>query len=190
MTGQTVENQQFLRQDFSSGILPGSLFESCSFTACRFAGGRFASTVFRECSFKNCDFSLADLSGVSLQEAVFTGCKLLGVQFSLCRQPLLSFRFEECLMRMVSFAGLKIRETRFSGCDLAEADFTGADLAGSVFDRCGLGRASFMRTSLEKADLRSAVGYSIDPAENRLRKARVSYPALLGLLDASGIEVD
>ena len=50
--------------------------------------------------------------------------------------------------------------------------------------------ASFDRTNLEKADLRTANNYTIDPAINRVKKARFAYPGVLGLLRNYDLRID
>jgi len=60
----------------------------------------------------------------------------------------------------------------------------------AVFDRCDLTRAVFHRTNLEKADFTSAVGYSIDPELNHLKKAKFASQGLLGLLEKHELEVE
>ena len=73
---------------------------------------------------------------------------------------------------------------------LHEADFTGCDLTGAVFDGCDLRGARFDNTILEKADLRTAFNYSIDPTINRVKKARFALPAVVGLLERFDILVE
>lgn len=68
-------------------------------------------------------------------------------------------------------------------------DFTECDLTGSVFDRCDLRGALFDATVLERCDMRGISGYSIDPARNRLRRARFSLDGG-GLLGTYGIEIE
>jgi hypothetical protein len=53
-------------------------------------------------------------------------------------------------------------------------------LQGSTFDN----------TILEKADLRTAFNFSINPVNNRIRKAKFSIAGLAGLLDQFDIEID
>ena len=69
-------------------------------------------------------------------------------------------------------------------------DFTEADLTSSLFDNCELAGARFERTILEKADLRTSRNYSIDPELNKIKKARFSYPGVLGLLSKYEIDID
>ena len=68
-------------------------------------------------------------------------------------------------------------------------DFTECDLAASVFDNCDLKLAAFENTILEKADLRSSYNYSINPELNKIKKAKFSLPAVVGLLDKYDIEI-
>ncbi|NTW53920.1 MAG: pentapeptide repeat-containing protein [Chlorobaculum sp.] len=183
--GKVFEKIASVDFDRSSGV-----FEGCRFAQCNFTQADFSDLVFRECAFEQCDMSMAKLARASLQEVRFTGCKLLGVQFGECRKLLLGMRFERCMMRLALFSGLDLKNTPFTDCDLQEADFTGANLSGAVFSNCDLRLAIFFHTNLEKADLRTAVNFSIPPESNRLRKAKFSLSGLPGLLDAYGIEIE
>ena len=60
----------------------------------------------------------------------------------------------------------------------------------AVFDGCDLADAVFERTVLEKADLRGAINYSIDPAVNRVKKARFSLEGVRGLLGKYDILIE
>jgi len=63
-------------------------------------------------------------------------------------------------------------------------------LSDSVFDNCDLTGATFYITNIEKADFRTSDNYSIDPENNRIKKAKFSLPAVTGLLDKYDIKVD
>jgi fluoroquinolone resistance protein len=43
---------------------------------------------------------------------------------------------------------------------------------------------------LEKADLRTAYNYSIDPSINKIKKAKFSLPGVVGLLSKYDIEIE
>ena len=58
-----------------------------------------------------------------------------------------------------------------------------------VFKECDLYYASFHHTNLEKADFTTARNYALNPAANRLKKAKFSRYGLEGLLTGLGIEV-
>ena len=83
-----------------------------------------------------------------------------------------------------------MKKTLFSHCSLQEVDFTESLLTEAVFEDCNLRDAKFENTVLEKADLRTAINFSINPEMNKIRKARFSYPAVLTLLDKYGIMID
>jgi fluoroquinolone resistance protein len=53
-------------------------------------------------------------------------------------------------------------------------DFAESDLSHSVFANYDLDGSIFDNTNLEKADLRSAFNYNIDPDKDRIRKAKFS----------------
>ena len=69
-------------------------------------------------------------------------------------------------------------------------DFTESDLTGAIFSNCNLTKSLFDNTILEKADLRTAYNYSIDPENNRVKKAKFSVPGLPGLLDKYDLEIE
>ena len=71
-----------------------------------------------------------------------------------------------------------------------EVDFTASDLSAALFDNCDLQGATFEGTNLEKADFRTAYNYTIDPVQNRLRKARFSQSGIAGLLRNFDIEIE
>jgi hypothetical protein len=49
--------------------------------------------------------------------------------------------------------------------------------------------ATFENTILEKADLRTAYNYSIDPTMNKIKKAMFSKAGISGLLDRLDIDI-
>jgi len=121
--------------------------------------------------------------------AVFRGCKLMGVDFSKVRKFLLSMSFEECNLNDAFFFGLSLKGIRFSNCSMEEANFSEAMLAEANFGGCNLTGAIFDRTNLERADFTYASGYSINPENNRIRKAKFSIPGVIGLLNSYDIDI-
>ena len=73
---------------------------------------------------------------------------------------------------------------------MKEADFTETDLTGSVLDNCDLAKAVFDRTILTGADLRTSYNYSIDPDNNKIKKARFSVYGVSGLLGKYDIVIE
>lgn len=72
---------------------------------------------------------------------------------------------------------------------MQEADFSEADLTSVFFENCDLLQSTFFHTNLEKANFTSAFNYSVNPENNRLRKAKFSIPGVIGLMDTYGIEI-
>lgn len=170
----------------------GAGLMAIEYSRCTFDGLDLKSTdlkgkVFVECIFRNCDLSLAGVVRTSWRGVRFENCKLLGLRFDQCHDFLLELAFDTCILDLSSFHGLRLRNTEFSNCRLRETDLSSADLSGASFVACDLGGAVFDRTVLEGADLRTGQHYSIDPANNKIRKARFSRVGLEGLLHSSGI---
>ena len=185
-----IEKQLFERIDYTVNGLPRGEYENCTFLNCNFYNAELSHITFRECRFENCDFSLAKFKNTALSGILFVGCKLLGVSFEECNPFLLGLDFENCLLKLAVFNKLKLKKTRFKNCNLQETDFTETDLTASTLDNCDLQRAIFDKTLLEKADFRTSFNYSIDPENNRIKKARFSRVGVVGLLDKFGIEIE
>jgi uncharacterized protein YjbI with pentapeptide repeats len=83
-----------------------------------------------------------------------------------------------------------MKKTQFIDCSLKEVDFSEVELTEAVFIACDLIGTVFENTVLVKADLRTAINYSIDPERNKLKKARFSFPAAAGLLNKYQLVID
>jgi uncharacterized protein YjbI with pentapeptide repeats len=75
-----------------------------------------------------------------------------------------------------------MKGTSFINCLLKECDFSEADLREADFDSSDLSDATFDQTLLEKADFTSAIGFRIQPDQNRIKGAMFSRDNLAGLL--------
>jgi uncharacterized protein YjbI with pentapeptide repeats len=176
--------------NLSEQNLSGIEFELCVFKDCDFTKADLSMSNFLDCEFENCNFSMVKLANTGIQSTKFKNCKMLGVDFSRCKDFLLSFRFESCKIDYSSFHGKKISKTVFMSCSLKEANFVDADLSASVFKDTDLSACVFNQTNLEKADLREAYGFIIDPEINKLKAAKFSANGLPGLLMKYGIKVE
>lgn len=165
-------------------------YENCSFKHCDFSNQDLSEYKFIDCIFQNCNLSLVKLSKTAFQDIQFIHCKLLGIRFEECNPFSLSFSFKGCLLNHATFYQLKIPKTKFAHCSLLDVDFTGTDLSGSSFESCNLSGAIFDRTNLEKADLRKADGFSIDPSINRMKNAKFATQGLPGLLYKYKLEIE
>ena len=184
-----IEQQLFTKQDYSETPLPKGDYDTCNFRNCNFAGSDLSGIRFMDCTFTGCDLSNATVIKSSFQETVFKECKMLGLHFEKCDQLGLTVRFENCQLDHSSFYQVKLNHTIFLNTSLREVDFTETDLKNALFDQCDLLNAIFDHTNLERADLSSALNYSIDPESNRIRGAKFSLPSVVGLLNRYNIEI-
>lgn len=177
-----VEDKQFEGIDYTIKKLHAGEYENCEFTNCNFAEGNLSKITFIDCVFDNCNLSAANINGTAFQEISFSNCKLMGLRFEDCNQFLFTVNFTGCLLNLSTFYKMKLKNTRFTNCSMQDVDFTETDLTSAEFDNCNLLQAVFDNTILEKADLRTAINFSIDPERNKLKKAKFSSSALSGLL--------
>ena len=190
MNSTFFEDQAFKGLDFSEKNLPRGTYENCTFINCVFSGTDLSGIFFISSTFENCDLSLIKTSGTAFREIKFKGCKLLGVHFDECNLFLLSMYFNNCQLNLSSFYKLKLKKIIFKDCSLQEVDFAEADLSAARFSNCDMMGAVFVRSILEKADFGTAFNYSIDPEENRMKKAVFSQHGLAGLLGKYNIVIE
>lgn len=171
-------------------LLGHTEFDEFRFVGCDFCGADFSRLRFSGCLFEHCNLSSARLAGAALQNVAFTDCKLLGLQFTACRDLLFGVHFDQCQLRYVSFAGRVMPGTRFVGCSLEEADFADADLSTAVFQDCTLTGAVFQNTRLAGADFRGATGFVIDPESNGITGAHFTLSGLLGVVARYNLVVE
>jgi uncharacterized protein YjbI with pentapeptide repeats len=165
-------------------------YESCIFNECNFLELDFSGSVFANCTFNSCNLSMVKLTKTAFREVVFKDCKMLGLRFDNCNELGLSVSFENCQLNHSSFYKTKIKKTVFKNSQLQEVDFAEADLTNSVFDNSNLLLSVFEFTILEKADFRTAYNYTINPENNRIKKAKFSISGVAGLLDKYDIEIE
>ncbi|MBF9221675.1 pentapeptide repeat-containing protein [Hymenobacter ruricola] len=171
-------------------LLGHAEFDEFRFVNCDFSGADFSRLRFSECLFEHCNLATVRLAGTALQNVAFADCKLLGLQFTACRDMLFGVHFDQCQLRYASFAGRTMPGTRFVGCGLEEADFADADLTGAVFQDCALAGAVFQNTRLAGADFTSATGFIIDPETNPLLGAKFTLQGLVGVVAKFGLVIE
>ena len=184
------EDKTFTSVDYTDKKLRGREFLRCEFVNCDFSNSDLGDNDFADCHFKNCNFSLAKVSGTGFSDVKFTGCKVLGIDFSKSSKFLFSFSFEHCHLDYSTFFGRKLKKTKFIECSLKETDFEEADLTASVFHNCDLTGATFIKSVLEKTDFRTARHFNIDPAANKVKGAKFSNEGLIGLLYKYQLDID
>jgi fluoroquinolone resistance protein len=190
MNQECIEQQLFTKQDYTETPLPKGEYDTCNFRDCTFSGSDLSRSRFSDCSFKGCDLSNVKVLQSSFQECIFKECKMLGIHFENCDQLGLTFRFENCQLNHSSFYQVKLNHTVFQKSSLREVDFSESDLRNSLFDECDLLAATFDHSNLERANLSTAINYSIDPESNRIRGAKFSLPSVVGLLSKYQVEIE
>lgn len=157
-------------------------FEEYHFIGFDFSQTNLSGWRFSECLLENCNLAGASIANTAFQNVAFAGCKLIGLQFQVCRDMLFGVHFDQCQLDYSSFFGRALPNTRFVGCSLQEADFTQADLTNAVFQDCRLQRTVFQQTRLLGVDFRTAQDVVLDPAQNEVKRAQFSLQSLPGLL--------
>ncbi len=186
----TVQPRLFEKVDFNVAPLPTDEYENCLFKNCYFSNANLSGFIFDSCEFLSSNLSLANLGNTVLRDVRFADCKLLGLRFDDCNQFGISMSFTDCVLNYSSFFRVRQPKSVFKNVLLHDVDFSESDFSGAVFDNCDLQTATFDRTNLEKADFRTAFNYRIDPTANKVKKARFSLPAVVGLLDGFNIVIE
>ena len=184
------EDKIFKAENFSGRSLNEYSFIDCFFENCNFTESSWINAKFCSCTFKNCNISLVDLKGCRIQEVLFEECKIVGAEFLKCntdfifsmdaKKTFIQYcNFSELDMRKTSFQGSKIYDSTFINTCLAEANFSDTDLKGILFRCCDLNKSNFC----------GALNYVIDPLINKVKKAKFSFPEVIGLLKGFDIEI-
>lgn len=189
MTINYFEDKTFDKRNGSAQNLEKGEYENCRFTNCDFSEADFNEFQFSDCDFVDCNLSLSKVQKTAFRDVRFNNCKMLGVHFDGCNTFGLQFAFSSCILNHSTFYKLNLKKAAFKHCQLVETDFTETDLSSALFDECDLTGATFYYTNLEKANLRTARNYSIDPEQNRIAKAQFSLPEIHGLLHKYGIVI-
>jgi uncharacterized protein YjbI with pentapeptide repeats len=172
------------------GALPKGEYDGCKFTQLDLSGADLSGYSFLDCQFNHSNLGNMKLQGTAMKSVAFQDCKLTGLQFADCHPFLFAVSFKDCRLEYASFHGKSMKATKFIRCDLTEVDFTESDLSRSVFEDCKMGGSQFSGANLERADLRTSEGFTIDPRTTKLKKAMFRLSGLPGLLAAHDIIIE
>lgn len=178
-----IEEKIFEKNNFETSGVPIGDYEGCRFNNCNFSSADLGRIHFIDCVFNSCNISVAKLHDASFRNVMFLNCKLFGLIFQDTNNFLFAAGFDGCILNNCSFYKMNLKKIGFKNCVLNEIDFSEADLSHAVFENCDLLKSVFENTILEKADLRTSYNYSINPEINKIKKAKFSLPAAIGLLD-------
>lgn len=185
-----TEDQLFSKEDFVENPLPGGTYDNCKFINCNFEKADVSGVQFCDCTFTGCNLTMINAPMAVFNDARFIDCKMIGIHFEQCSDFIFMVSFDRCNLNHSSFFKRKLKKTRFEGCTLHNTDFTGTDLSAAIFDNCDLLDAKFEQTVLEKADLRTAFNYNLDPDQNKIKKAKFSLAGIQGLLAKFDIVIE
>jgi fluoroquinolone resistance protein len=185
-----IENSTFERNDFTQIPLAKCEYENCNFIICDFSNSTLAGIAFLNCRFSGCNLSMTKLTRTVFRDAQFLDCKMLGLHFGDCVQIGLTLNMDNCNLSHSSFYKTKLKNSVFKNSRLHELDFTESDLSNVFFSGCDLNGSLFDNTNMEKADLRTAFNYNIDPERNRIKKAKFSLDGVPGLLNKYDIQIE
>ena len=184
------EDKQFERLDCSTTPFQIADYEGCKFQHSNLSAATLSGSHFIDCIFIGCNLSMAKLIKTAFKNVQFKDCKLTGLHFDDCEPFLFEVAFDHCGLEMASFYRMKMQKTKFLHCILKTVEFSESNLEQSVFSECDLNDAIFNNTRLEKADFRTAYNYVIDPALNKIKKAKFGYAGISGLLQQFDIVIE
>jgi len=190
MAKNCISDQEFKNENYTVDFLTIGEYENCNFLNCNFLESELSEILFVDCSFKNSDLSNAKLRNTSFQNAEFEECKMLGLHFEECNPFLFAVRCNSSILNFSSFFKVSLKNTGLTNCQLQDVDFTEADCSHVNFGGSDCLSANFFQTNLQAADFRSSINFSIDPTQNRLKKAKFSINNLQGLLHSFSLEVE
>lgn len=189
LAGSEQVEETYNESDWSGNTIEGVTFDECVFIGGTFTKALFEDCRFLQCEFRGCDFSVAKFPGTRFRDVRFVSCKLSGVDF-LKASPGPIAIFDECRLDYAGFSSMDLRGTQFLRCtaletDFAEARMEGVDCAGTDF-----AGARFSNTDLRGANFLEARNYSIDPQNNKVKKAIFDLPEAINLLRSIGVIIE
>ena len=165
-------------------------FSNISFTGFDLSYSDLGLYEFCNCKFISCNLSMVKLNNTLMDGVEFVNCKLMGVDFSKCSRYVFTVRFTKSVMSYSLFERNRMAKSVFHGCVIHEASFSDTDLSEAKFIDCDLSLTQFTACNLTRCDFRSSVNYCINPAVNKVKKARFSYDQIVGLLSSYDIIIE
>lgn len=185
-----TEGLAFDRETLAQRPMVKGEYDNCTFTGCDLSGAYLSGMRFIQCTFTNCDLSMVKMVKTVWMDTTLKGCKMLGLRWDTCDPFGLSLLPVGCVMDHSSFYKVNLKKAVFRNTQMREVDLTECDLTGATLHDCDLAGVTFDNTLLEKADLSTAYGYTIDPERNRIKKCKFALSGLPGLLGKYDIRVE
>jgi fluoroquinolone resistance protein len=190
---QNYSGQTFSRLDVKGTKISSSDFEACTFDKCAFNEAVLTHCRFTKCKFVGCDLSLLKPRNCRFVDVEFVESKLVGVDWTAVGETktdrmLFSAAFDRCVLDYGVMKGLPVK--KLANCSAREVDFTEADLQEPDCRESDFAGASFLRSDLRGANFVGARHYAIDVTQNKVRKARFSWPDAMALTAAFGVIIE
>lgn len=188
------ENEVFEKIQYEGGCMEDLIFTDCTFYKCKIYESEFYHCSFQSCNFQDCTLVNNRFKFTDAVDNRFYGCSIVGMAWNDVEREsnvMLPFAsFENCTLKHNLFIGFQMKKFDFSDCDLPGTVFQQCNLRDSSFRRADLREANFQQNDLRGADFRDAAEYSISLENNKLKKAKFSFPDAIRLLSATGIIVE
>jgi len=188
-SADSFEDQTFDDLELDAASIEGKEFFRCTFRNAKLPESRWLHCSFEACSFIDCDLTRMKLLSSALRGVTFTGCKLLGADFSqVSANP--DVTLDTCILRYFIVDGQNLRAIRFSDCELQDGQFSETSLIESDFIRCDLTGCSFSRCDLGGADFSTSHGLYFDPRQNKAKDAFLPVESAVLMAQALGLRVE
>lgn len=184
-TGLTCDQIEFAEFDMDEHT-----FDACIFNACTFTNADLSECTFQDCRFNNCRFLMCKMEATVWDSAIFTACRLTGMNFAEASGFGFYQEYEDCLLDSCVFYNNTLKNMYFKKSMIRGSSFENCPMQGIAFVDTEFQDTGFLGCNLETADFRTAMGYSIDPKANKLKKARFSLPAASSFLRYLGITIE
>ena len=186
---QDIINKQFEEENFEN-----IEFVECNFTGCQFLNIKIKNCKFKNCRFKNCVIGNIGFLYCEATNLEFSNSVLIGIIWNDLKNKRIEtaiFRsMKDCTIKYNYFTNLKLVKYNFIGSQFDESYFEECKLVEAKFNGVNLHGTKFIKCDLSGADFRDALEYEIDISDNKLKKAKFSFPEVVSLLSSLNIIID
>ncbi len=182
--GLTFTSQNFVKVSFADYSFSNCVFEKCDFT-----DSSFENASLWGCTFKQCNFSLVLLKECRKENVLFEESKLIGINFSRCNTLIFSINARKSFFQYCNFSALSMKEVSFKDSKIYQCRFIDALLEKACFTQVDLNGTTFHNCDLRESNFEGALNYCINPCENKIKKAKFSFPECIGLLKSLDITI-
>ena len=126
-----LDQVRFERVEVSSARVKNTYMSNVLLDDCLFFGSHFDHARLVRSQIQRGIYSGVVLSGSTIEDVVFSACKLNMVNFRTA--TLKHVAFVDCDMTEADFGGARFDQVRFSGCKLSGAEFSGCQIVQADF---------------------------------------------------------